>query len=211
MAASAFHYVWPAEGTLRLRLMLCMLLVLAERVINLAAPIAFKHMVEVLSAIVSTPPDPAAGQLEHVLVTGLRRLLTAVTGQSLQLQAQQGGAGGVGTALLHAAAAANSTHALPTAAGGAAAAAAAAAPGCVSQGDAVLAPFWVLFYPWVFVYLGAFFLRGGSGSEGLLANLRDILWIPITQASLLVSCSWCAAAEFKERGSMRYQLAAGQV
>ena len=60
MAASAFHYVWPSEATLKLRLMLCLLLVLSERVINLAAPIAFKNMVEVLSAAASSTTDPAA-------------------------------------------------------------------------------------------------------------------------------------------------------
>lgn len=42
-------------------------------------------------------------------------------------------------------------------------------------------PFWSIFYPWVLGYLGFYFLRGGSGAEGLLANIRDLLWIPITQ------------------------------
>lgn len=41
--------------------------------------------------------------------------------------------------------------------------------------------FWSVFYPWVFAYLGFYFLRGGSGMEGLLANMRDLIWIPITQ------------------------------
>jgi hypothetical protein len=162
MAASAFHYVWPAEGTLRLRLMLCMLLVLSERVINLAAPIAFKHMVEVLSAIVIAPAEPE-GQQGGNLVVGLRHLLMYVGGQHAQLQP---------TAVLGPAASNSTmvTAAVPAGAGFFG----------LLQSD-VLAPFWVLFYPWVFIYLGAFFLRGGSGSEGLLANLRDILWIPITQ------------------------------
>ncbi|KAI8474748.1 MAG: ABC transporter type 1, transmembrane domain-containing protein [Monoraphidium minutum] len=43
--------------------------------------------------------------------------------------------------------------------------------------------FWGLFYPWAFFYLGTLFLRGGAGGEGLLADVRDILWIPITQAA----------------------------
>jgi ABC-type multidrug transport system fused ATPase/permease subunit len=53
------------------------------------------------------------------------------------------------------------------------------------KGDAPanLAVFWGVFYPWAFFYLAAFLLRGGSGSEGLLANVRDVLWIPITQAA----------------------------
>src|SRR5689334_10586500 len=101
MAASAFHYVWPAEGTLRVRLMLCMLLVLSERVINLAAPIAFKHMVEVLSAVVTAPAEPAeSGSQGGALVAGLRQLLMSVTGsgQHSQLQPQQ--AGGISMAML---------------------------------------------------------------------------------------------------------------
>lgn len=184
MAASAFHYVWPAEGTLELRLMLCLLLVLSERVINLAAPIAFKNMVEVLTAVVSVPAE--AGQQQHPLAVGLRQLLASVTGQQLlhmQPQQQQQHAYAPGSSSLYAGAH-NATNAAAAAAVGptAPAFAAFAGPFAVLQ-DTVLAPFWVLFYPWVFVYLGAFFLRGGSGSEGLLANLRDILWIPITQVS----------------------------
>jgi hypothetical protein len=155
--------------------MLCLLLVLSERVINLAAPIAFKHMVEVLGALVSTPA--ASGQQEHVLVRGMRHLLLTITGASAHMHAQQ--AAGVSTALPSAAL--NSTQVLPavTATGPAAG---------ILQDETILAPFWVLFYPWVFIYLGAFFLRGGSGSEGLLANLRDILWIPITQVRRHANC-----------------------
>ncbi len=41
--------------------------------------------------------------------------------------------------------------------------------------------FWAAFYPWTLLYLIMFWLRGGSGAEGLLANVRDLLWIPITQ------------------------------
>jgi hypothetical protein len=187
MAASAFHYVWPAEGTLKLRLMLCLLLVLSERVINLAAPIAFKNMVEVLTAVVSVPAE--AGQQQHPLAVGLRQLLASVTGQQLlhmqPSQQQQHAYTPVSSSLYTAAK--NATHSAATAAAAgpasAAAAAAFAGPFAALQ-ETVRAPFWVLFYPWVFVYLGAFFLRGGSGSEGLLANLRDILWIPITQVSI---------------------------
>jgi ATP-binding cassette subfamily B (MDR/TAP) protein 6 len=45
-------------------------------------------------------------------------------------------------------------------------------------------PFWAAFYPWAFYYLGTLFLRGGAGGEGLLADVRDILWIPITQVGM---------------------------
>jgi hypothetical protein len=43
--------------------------------------------------------------------------------------------------------------------------------------------FWLLLYPWVLAYLAAYFLRGGSGMDGLLSSCRDILWAPITQAA----------------------------
>ncbi|GAX77428.1 hypothetical protein CEUSTIGMA_g4873.t1 [Chlamydomonas eustigma] len=43
--------------------------------------------------------------------------------------------------------------------------------------------FWSIFYPSAFFYLACYFLRGGSGNEGLLASIRDLLWIPITQAA----------------------------
>jgi hypothetical protein len=164
--------------------MLCLLLVLSERVINLAAPIAFKNMVEVLTAVVSVPAE--AGQQQHPLAVGLRQLLASVTGQQLtHMQPQQQHAYAPVSSSLYAAAH-NASHVAAAAAVGAATPASAAAAAAFARPfaalqDTVLAPFWVLFYPWVFVYLGAFFLRGGSGSEGLLANLRDILWIPITQ------------------------------
>jgi hypothetical protein len=57
--------------------------------------------------------------------------------------------------------------------------------------------FWGIFYPSVFFYLAFYFLRGGSGSEGLLANIRDLLWIPITQAAYRCVRLPCV------RGSMR--------
>lgn len=167
MAASAFAYVWPTTGILRTRLAACFVLVLAERAINLAAPIAFKHMVEVLSAVTADAAAAAAADgsgLMGALRTGLRLLMMAAA------------RGSEASHSIHAAAAGGATNATM--------AAAAAAPAVAAGGSAeLLAPFWVLFYPWVFIYLAAFLLRGGSGSEGLLANVRDILWIPITQVS----------------------------
>uniref|UniRef100_A0A383VNR8 Uncharacterized protein n=1 Tax=Tetradesmus obliquus TaxID=3088 RepID=A0A383VNR8_TETOB len=174
MAASAFAYVWPTTGILRTRLAACFVLVLAERAINLAAPIAFKHMVEVLSAVTADAAAAAAADgsgLVGALRTGLRLLMVAAAGGSEASHSIHAAAAGV---------AANTTMA-----------AAAAAPAVDAGGSAeLLAPFWVLFYPWVFIYLAAFLLRGGSGSEGLLANVRDILWIPITQAAFCrISCA----------------------
>jgi ATP-binding cassette subfamily B (MDR/TAP) protein 6 len=178
MAASAFKYVWPTTGILRTRLAACFILVLAERAINLAAPIAFKHMVEVLSAVTADAAAAAAADGSGVMGAvraGLRLLMVAAAGQSGASHS------------IHAVA--NTTVAAATALP---AAAAAAAGGAVGDGSSeLLAPFWVLFYPWVFVYLAAFLLRGGSGSEGMLANVRDILWIPITQVGCVLrpACS----------------------
>jgi ATP-binding cassette subfamily B (MDR/TAP) protein 6 len=179
MAASAFKYVWPTTGILRTRLAACFVLVLAERAINLAAPIAFKHMVEVLSAITADAAAAAAadgGSLMGAVRSTLRLLLLQAAGSGASHSMHAAAAAG--------AAAVNATTMAAAAAGSGApaatAAAAAAGVGAVGAGGSV-APFWVLFYPWVFIYLAAFLLRGGSGSEGLLANIRDILWIPITQ------------------------------
>lgn len=45
-------------------------------------------------------------------------------------------------------------------------------------------PFKTVFYPWVCLYLVAYFFQGGSGgTSGLISNLRSYLWIPISQAS----------------------------
>ncbi|KAL3160766.1 hypothetical protein ABBQ38_009179 [Trebouxia sp. C0009 RCD-2024] len=43
--------------------------------------------------------------------------------------------------------------------------------------------FWQVFYPFVLFYMIAAFLQGGAGtaSMGMLNNLRQFLWIPITQ------------------------------
>lgn len=161
MAASAFHFVWPDTGMLRVRVLVCFVLVMAERGINLAAPIAFKHMVEVLSTVV-TPATADVGGVAGG--SSSRRSLLSMTWRELLAAVQS-------NKLLHLDGTGETR----------------AAVGSVSAADAggeqLLVPFWMLFYPWVFVYLGAFLLRGGSGSEGLLANVRDILWIPITQVN----------------------------
>ncbi|KAF8055403.1 Abcb6 [Scenedesmus sp. PABB004] len=185
MAASAFSFVWPSTPILRARLAACLLLILAERAINLAAPIAFKHMVEALSdvtaAAAAAAADPAAGG----------------AGGAGGGDGDGGGGAAPGGRLLRALlAAAAAGGAAPSAAARAAlaAASAAAARGGGAGGGLVglvglVAPFWGLFYPWVLVYLAAFLLRGGSGAEGLLANVRDLLWIPITQAAFCrISC-----------------------
>lgn len=164
---------------LRARLLACFMLVMAERAINLAAPIAFKHMVEVLSSAVGPAAAAAVGGASggssgrrSLLSMTWRELLAAV--QSKELLGHSGVFLG-SDSLAGAATAAAASGPLAAAGGGISA---------IAVGEEqLLVPFWMLFYPWVFVYLGAFLLRGGSGSEGLLANVRDILWIPITQAS----------------------------
>ena len=42
-----------------------------------------------------------------------------------------------------------------------------------------------VFFPYVALYLGAAFLQGGAGtgSNGLLNNMRSWLWIPISQSA----------------------------
>ncbi|KAF8054728.1 Abcb6 [Scenedesmus sp. PABB004] len=185
MAASAFSFVWPSTPILRARLAACLLLILAERAINLAAPIAFKHMVEALSdvtaAAAAAAADPAAGG----------------AGGAGGGDGDGGGGAAPGGRLLRALlAAAAAGGAAPSAAaraalaprvgrGGARRRRGRRAGGAGGAGRSLLG----LFYPWVLVYLAAFLLRGGSGAEGLLANVRDLLWIPITQAAFCrISC-----------------------
>lgn len=166
MAASAFHYVWPTTGILRARLAACFVLITAERAINLAAPVAFKHMVELLGNVTAAAATAAAAHPEAGPITLLQMALRSllVSAQATDGSAQLHAAGGM-------AAVANTTVS-------------AAAGTTAAGGMEFLAPFWTLFYPWALIYLGAFFLRGGSGSEGLLANIRDILYIPITQVGM---------------------------
>lgn len=185
MGASAFHYVWPTTGILRVRLAACFVLVMAERAINLAAPVAFKHMVEVLgnittaaAAAAAAHPDVAAAGPLGLLQLAARSLLMSAAGQDSS-SSSMGTQPAQQMAILSTAANHTAT-AMPAAAG--------LVADAVAGGVESLAPFWVLFYPWAFIYLGAFFLRGGSGSEGLLANVRDILYIPITQVTAFRGC-----------------------
>lgn len=50
-----------------------------------------------------------------------------------------------------------------------------------------------VFYPFVLFYMVAAFLQGGAGtaSNGLLNNLRQFLWIPITQDAYRSVTSYC--------------------
>jgi hypothetical protein len=174
MALCALQYVWPDTGMLRARLGACLVLVAAERAINLAAPIAFKNMVQVLSdaatdSIGGADSRAAAG----AALASVRRTLLAVLGWADGMSAVGG------DVLLM-----QQQQQQPVAA---AAAAAAAATTTIMSGSTdtgvsgVGIAFWSLFCPWAIVYLAAVLLRGGSGSEGLLSALRDVLYIPITQ------------------------------
>lgn len=48
------------------------------------------------------------------------------------------------------------------------------------------------FYPYVLLYIAAYFFQGGTGggSVGLLSNLRQYLWIPITQNAYRCTPRW---------------------
>ena len=104
--------------------MMCFLLILLGRVVNLAVPLTFKRVVDTLS-------DVTAQINENGAAFTLRSLCAAL------------GAGPEPPAIT----------------------------------------FWTVFLPWVAAYLALYFLQGGSGggSAGLLSNLRQLLWIPITQ------------------------------
>lgn len=111
------------------RLIACFLLLLVGRVVNIALPLAYKHLVDRLASSTAAAAAAAAAGAEGGSPS-LRVLCSAL-------------------------------------AGGAA------------------ATFQEVFFPWVAAYLALTFLQGtsGKGGIGLLANLRDLLWIPLQQAS----------------------------
>lgn len=153
MALSAFRYVWPSAPSLRFRLFICFILVMLERGVNLAVPIFYKRMVDTLSEASS------AIAASHMAGAGAGGEAATAPRQLAALL--QAGAHHI-TALADQPLAANCASA-------------------VAMLRAISIPFWSVFYPWVFGYLVFYFLRGGSGAEGLLANIRDLLFIPITQ------------------------------
>ena len=187
-----------------MRLLACLVLVLAERGINLAVPIMYKSMVETLSdtngfipnllkglwaaAAASRPAAAAAASAASTIPPPAEAIAAAaglmpgagpvigVAGSGMAAASGAGGAGGTSGLLAGIRSLLGSQSAASPCALGA---------GVVfsSVPDTALTAFWTIFYPWAFFYLGAVFLRGGSGSEGLLANVRDICWIPINQAA----------------------------
>ncbi|KAG2448895.1 hypothetical protein HYH02_006243 [Chlamydomonas schloesseri] len=183
--ARAFRYVWPESRPLQLRLVACFVLVLAERCVNLAVPVLYKHMVDDLGSAAAAMADNTSGSSGGSSGGGVGG--SGGSGGSWGWGWPGWGAGGA-----RAGAVSEATRALLRAA---AAAAGAGAAGAAEANGTLLAAahgllkaaqgvtFWSVFYPWVFAYLGFYFLRGGSGMEGLLANMRDLIWIPITQAA----------------------------
>lgn len=104
LLGAAITYVWPDSFHLRVRAVLCMMLVVCIRVLNIAVPFAYKKIIDSFSSV-----DDGDGS----------------------------------------------------------------AP----------VPFGTLAYPWVALYLGCSLLQGGTGggTVGMLQNLRQFLWIPISQ------------------------------
>ncbi len=104
LLGAAITYVWPDSFHLRVRAVLCMVLVVCIRVLNIAVPFAYKKIIDSFSSV----------------------------------------DGGEGSAPV---------------------------------------PFGTLAYPWVALYLGCSLLQGGTGggTVGMLQNLRQFLWIPISQ------------------------------
>jgi len=167
MGMEAFRYVWPSTGVLRARLLACFVLVMIERCINLAVPILFKNMVEALSAAgdVTSDTGGVAGWLAAVVARG------------------GGGGGGNGTLVD---ASSSGTGSSGGGGGGDSSSSSSLEGLTLGAVVGVGVSFWGVFYPWAFYYLGTLFLRGGAGGEGLLADVRDILWIPITQVGCAV-------------------------
>ncbi|KAK9811422.1 hypothetical protein WJX72_003723 [[Myrmecia] bisecta] len=115
------HYLWPDTTPLKLRFCFACILILIGRAVNLAVPVLYKNVVDVLSRV-SHDTHANSGLSWPPLRT----------------------------------------------------------PGCLMKH---VYTFNEVFWPWVGLYLLLYFLQGGSpgASVGLLSNLRQILWIPITQ------------------------------
>ncbi|EFJ52475.1 hypothetical protein VOLCADRAFT_86609 [Volvox carteri f. nagariensis] len=185
--ARAFRYMWPESRPLRLRLVACFMLVLAERCVNLAVPVLYKHMVDELSG---TATNGGSGGGDSTLVEASRRL----AGASLRVMAAAaaaatngGGDGGGGVGDVASRRNTDGRAVDGAAMVGSAGAGAVGADVVVDEVHQQLLKaaygvlkaaqqlsFWSVFYPWVFAYLVFYFLRGGSGMEGLLANMRDL-------------------------------------
>ncbi|KAK9816458.1 hypothetical protein WJX72_000550 [[Myrmecia] bisecta] len=107
---TAALYVWPDTPMLQLRAVLCVMIVVFIRLLNLAVPVLYKHVVDTLSDV-SSRTHPSHGEPPQTFT------------------------------------------------------------------------FWQVFYPFVLAYMVVAFLQGGpgTGSMGIMSNLRQYLWIPTTQ------------------------------
>jgi len=54
-AATAARYAWPRTPGLRVRVFLCVVLLVLMRVLNLAVPITYKKLVDQLAAATAAP------------------------------------------------------------------------------------------------------------------------------------------------------------
>ena len=93
LAQAVGRYVWPDRAGLRLRLLGCLALVAAGRVVNVAVPIAFKQTIDALSAAALS----AAGGGP---VPSFRAVFLPWVAAYLGLYLLQGGAGGGSAGLL---------------------------------------------------------------------------------------------------------------
>lgn len=69
-----------------------------------------------------------------------------------------------------------------------------------------------VFYPFVLFYMIAAFLQGGAGtaSMGMLNNLRQYLWIPITQDAYRSDPSAIVPSYINQKLVLRFQLTLSQ-
>ena len=147
-----------------MRAVLCVLLILVMRVLNLAVPILYKELVD-LFADVTNKTHPATGKPQHFTFKHVGppeqctpRCLCLPTPSCWPERA--GATWSFATVLC--------TECLST-----------SLLACPSQGHSHLQ----VFYPIVVLYMVAAFLQGGAGtgSMGAINNIRQYLWIPIQQ------------------------------
>lgn len=149
-------YVWPDDLGMQLRAGVCLLIVIIVRCLNLAVPIIYKNVVDVL-ANVSNRIHPSSGLPEKFsfMQVGPPKLQFSPRNSSINTGQKLSSEDPSRSVIFF--------------------------TRCGDSNLAVSA--WQVFYPWVLAYMVCAFLQGGpgGGSVGLLSNLRQYLWIPISQ------------------------------
>ncbi|KAG2483230.1 hypothetical protein HYH03_017887 [Edaphochlamys debaryana] len=162
----ACTYVWPEERGLQARALGCLGLLVCMRVVNLAVPILYKHVVDILARATAAA---AASHSSHAATGG-----GALPGPKPHHGAHPGPGSRPLLDLMQAfgwmQGSSDPAQGLLT-----------ADPD--PAGPASGYTLGQLVWPWIALYLTAVFFQGGAGGGivGFINNVRSFLWIPVTQ------------------------------